>query len=382
MTLTEATTRARASAGDQACTAANAGTMNRPPAIASPPSAASSARPLTVPSTAAGPAVSAPGASRPVSRAMARAKTPIIAAPRGTSDRFGVPDDAHAASADPAAMPTTNTVRHKVTTPSLPPMPSLTSAGSSDRATEPTSQNHDTMWPPLHRRASPFSSRSSATVEVHGLAVMARPGAAGPATGMVRARAQEATASATMMPATSSGVPALFTATPPAMVPARMARNVAPSTSALPAGSSAVLSFSGRMPYLTGPNRAATTPKSASVTNRIATECRKKPVAARPAIGISASLMAEAMEALSKRSASSPPSAERMKKGAMKTIPASVTSTGPFAPALEPAPPRPNRISMTRAFFRKLSLRAEQSWHQNNGAKRRDDMRSLNMRLP
>ena len=37
---------------------------------------------------------------------------------------------------------------------------------------------------------------------------------------------------------------------------------------------------------------------------------------------------------------------------------------------------------MTSAFFRKLSLRAEQSWHQNSGAKRRDDMRSLNMSLP
>jgi hypothetical protein len=37
---------------------------------------------------------------------------------------------------------------------------------------------------------------------------------------------------------------------------------------------------------------------------------------------------------------------------------------------------------MTRAFFRKLSLMAEQSWHQNSGAKRRAVISSLNMRLP
>ena len=86
---------------------------------------------------------------------------------------------------------------------------------------------------------------------------------------------------------------------PPAMVPMRIARNVAPSTSALPAGSSAVSSFSGRMPYLTGPNSAATTPKRPSATNRIGTECRKKPVAASPAMGISTSLMRCATKALS-----------------------------------------------------------------------------------
>ena len=95
-----------------------------------------------------------------------------------------------------------------------------------------------------------------------------------------------------------SGLLASATAMPPAMVPIRMARKVAPSTSALPAGSSAVSSFSGRMPYLTGPNSAATMPNRPSVTNRIGTECRKKPRAARPAIGISASLMRSATQRL------------------------------------------------------------------------------------
>jgi hypothetical protein len=68
-----------------------------------------------------------------------------------------------------------------------------------------------------------------------------------------------------------------------------------------------------------------------------------------------------------------------MKNGAMKTMPASVTSIGPCPPVTPPAPPSPNRISMTSAFLRKLSLRAEQNWHQKSGAKRRDVMRSLNI---
>ena len=52
-----------------------------------------------------------------------------------------------------------------------------------------------------------------------GVAVMARPGAAGPAAGMARANAQDATASARMTTTTSSGLLASATAMPPAMVP-------------------------------------------------------------------------------------------------------------------------------------------------------------------
>ena len=75
---------------------------------------------------------------------------------------------------------------------------------------------------------------------------MARPGAAGPAAGISAANDHEATASATMTPTTSSALLASATAMPPAMVPIRMARNVAPSTSALPAGSSAVCELLGQ----------------------------------------------------------------------------------------------------------------------------------------
>ena len=108
----------------------------------------------------------------------------------------------------------------------------------------------------LAQQSRPWTSRDCA--------VMTRPGAAGPATGMRWANAQEATASAMITPTTSSALLASATAMPPAMVPMRIARKVAPSTSALPAASSAVSSFSGRMPYFSGPNSAAMTPKRPS----------------------------------------------------------------------------------------------------------------------
>ena len=40
-------------------------------------------------------------------------------------------------------------------------------------------------------------------------------------------------------------------------------------------------------------------------------------------------------------------------------------------------PPILNRIRNTRAFLRKLSLNAEKNWHQNSGAKRRDNRSGL-----
>jgi hypothetical protein len=169
-------------------------------------------------------------------------------------------------------MPIVNTARQVVTTASLPPTMSLTRAGSSDSATKPTSQNHDTMCAPPHSRRSVFNSRAS--VDTQGLRLITRSGAAGPEEGMLRANSQDETASARITHTTSSGLLAWETAMPPAIVPMRMARKVAPSTSALPAGSSAVASFSGRMPYLTGPNSDATIPNRPSATNGTGTECR------------------------------------------------------------------------------------------------------------
>ena len=82
---------------------------------------------------------------------------------RGTRARFGCLAGSQAASAEPSGDADGEQREASVTTPSLPPMPSLTSVGSSDRMTAPTSQNHDTMSAPCQRRRSLLSSLMSVT---------------------------------------------------------------------------------------------------------------------------------------------------------------------------------------------------------------------------
>src|SRR5215471_19136161 len=60
-----------------------------------------------------------------------------------------------------------------------------------------------------------------------------------------------------------------------------------------------------------------------------------------------------------------------MKNGAMKIASASVFSEA------APSPPIWKTMRNPNAFLRKLSLNAEKNWHQNRGAKRRDDMRCI-----
>ena len=72
------------------------------------------------------------------------------------------------------------------------------------------------------------------------------------------------------------GSPPSLAASPPTMVPSRIAMKVAPSTSALPAGSSERARWSGRMPYLIGPNSEPITPNRNSATNRTSTECMRE----------------------------------------------------------------------------------------------------------
>src|ERR1700748_543151 len=128
------------------------------------------------------------------------------------------------------------------------------------------------------------------------------------------------------------------------------------------------------MPYLTGPNSAATVTNKPSATNNSGTECRKKPAAAKQAAKISQNFRRRATTDLTYLSASSPPSADSTKNGKMNTAPAIVTSEPPCPDAT------PYRIMMTRAFLRTLSFKAEQNCAQNNGAKRRDNISCLIMR--
>ena len=167
---------------------------------------------------------------------------------------------ARAAITEPSAMPAVKIMSAMVPTLSEPPMRSLTIVGSSDKATAPTSQNQLVIKPPTHSRLSLFRSRSSAVVDVTGLRSIISVGSASPVDGMKRDEIQHSTAMPTDTPAISHTALPDDEAKAPPMVPIRMAANVAPSTSALPAGNSLVSRWTGRMPYLIGPNSAPMMP--------------------------------------------------------------------------------------------------------------------------
>ena len=122
------------------------------------------------------------------------------------------------------------------------------------------------------------------------LAEIFRSGAPEPTFGMSRLEPQHSSANTSIRPANDAGSPPPLAAMPPTMVPSRIARKVAPSTSALAAGNSDLSSRSGRMPYLIGPNSEPITPNANSATNRIGTECITKPMMAMTETPISAEL--------------------------------------------------------------------------------------------
>ncbi len=193
-----------------------------------------------------------------------------------------------------------------------------------------------------------------------------RSGAAWPVRGMNRLAPQHINENTIISSANWAGSPPFLAAMPPTMVPSRMAMKVAPSTRALPAGSSERGRWSGRMPYLIGPNSEAITPNRNSATNSIGTECRLK-----PEHGDQGDADLGELEPLRHH---------RL-----------VVAVGEFAPERGEeeigrdedrggerdqrvgvgAPDVVNRIRKTSAFLRKLSLNAEKNWVQNKGAKRR-----------
>ena len=101
-----------------------------------------------------------------------------------------------------------------------------------------------------------------------------RCGAPSPVGGINNAAIQQASAKPITSAANVAVSPPRGAPVPPTIVPRRMAMKVAPSTSALAAGNCSRRRWSGRMPYLIGPNSAAITPKPNSATNSIGTDCR------------------------------------------------------------------------------------------------------------
>ena len=124
----------------------------------------------------------------------------------------------------------------------------------------PTSQNQLVTMAPHHSRESARRWRSIAAVEAKILALTLSCGAPAPVDGMKRLAVQQASAKPITSTAKAATLPASRAASPPTMVPSKMAMKVAPSTSALAAGSFSRGKWSGRMPYLIGPNSEPNTP--------------------------------------------------------------------------------------------------------------------------
>ncbi len=228
---------------------------------------------------------------------MANRQSP--AAPTSVGSTTMRPEQSHAASPEPIATAIENTARYMVTTFSLPPMTFFTSGGSSDSTTAPISQNQLVTSAPHHSRRSLRRCRISSPVERTMLVEMTRSGAPEPTFGMSRLAPQHSSANTSISPENDAGSPPSFAASPPTMVPSRIAMKVAPSTSALAAGSSDLSSRSGRMPYLIGPNSEPITPKPSSATNSTGTEWTANPAIAITETAISASFSRCAMTALS-----------------------------------------------------------------------------------
>ena len=257
-------------------------------------------RPVPLAMKAIAPTASPEAGGRPATtRARSRPNRPISTAPTGVGSSTMRPLDSQEASPEPSAMPTENTASSSVTTVSVPLSALFTSTGSSDSTTTPTSQNQLTITEPRHSRVSAQMSRSSAAVERATFGSTRRPGSPSPVRGIIRAESQQSTAKTITSAAKAPPVPPAAEARPAVMVPSRIARKVAPSTSALPAGSSSRFRWSGRMPYLIGPNSAAITPKRPSATNSTGTEWSTKPSMAMPAAKISANFRRRAISALS-----------------------------------------------------------------------------------
>ena len=239
-TLTAATARARRSGRAQAWIAAKDGTIIKPPATARTPRAAAACQAIGRAKKADGAkaVVRSVAGRRSNARPRSSAQRPISSAPIAVGNRIMRPAESQAARPEPTPIATAKTARKIVTTGSAPPSVCMTRDGSSDSRTAPTSQKMLVTTAQRHSRVSAHNSPSNLPVERRRLGSIARSGAARAVFGMNRLAPQHRTANSIIVTASTMGSPPSFIATPPAIVPPRIAKKVAPSISALPAGSS------------------------------------------------------------------------------------------------------------------------------------------------
>jgi hypothetical protein len=148
------------------------------------------------------------------------------------------PAASQAARPEPIAIEIAKMALQVVMTSSVPPSTSLTRGCMTVATTAPASQNQLVTKAPHQIRLSSRKWLMSDAVETATLRRMTRSGAASPVGGMNRLAPQQASEKMIIRKPNEAGSPPPWAASPPTMVPSRMAMKVAPSTSALPAGSS------------------------------------------------------------------------------------------------------------------------------------------------
>ena len=203
-------------------------------------------------------------------------------------------------------IPTANTVSSSVTTCPSAPSVSRATEGNSDSSSAPMAQNQ--LSPRMDSQTERIvrAWRTTSSVSARMFHPMRSFGSAAGARGTAKAAARPISAIPNPAPPTIAGPASSSTSAPPATVPTRMATNVEASITPLPATISDGSRWSGRIPYFTGPNSAACTPRPNSTASRTGVLPIRKPAAAAAISTTSNAFTTRIMRDLSKRSANWP----------------------------------------------------------------------------
>ena len=231
----------------------------------------------------------------------------------------------------------------------------------------PKNQNHDTPRIERNTERSSAAKRHAFIAWRTGFQSKRSSGSLGRPSGIRRLVRYPAAATTSKSKAVAvEAQPPASMRSPPPIVPIRMARNVAPPTSAFPETSVFGSRDSGRMAYFTGPKKADCVPMRKSAPASSHTFCVMKPAAATAMTASSHSLMSRTSLAFSNLSASWPAKAENRKNGRMRR-PFRIGVHSPPSCAPESAP---NVMRNTNAVLNKLSFNAPRNCVQNKGPKR------------
>ncbi len=181
---------------------------------------------------------------------------------------------------EPMPTPIANTLSNSVSTLLLACSVSRATTGNSVSSVAPIVQNQDRPRSDSQIGRIAAAWRSTFVVSDSRLSDRRSVGSAAGTLGRNHAAARPISDSATPVALTTAAPFDSSISAPPATVPMTMARKVVASITPLPATSSSAARCSGRMPYLTGPNRVACTPSKNSTASKPETLAVRKVAAA------------------------------------------------------------------------------------------------------